>query len=186
LSQATTSSTTKFKLPSLKLENKSSESPPNNLLDYVKSQQPKDSSLTQIKFTIPNIFASKPKSNPMIDLKSALLSENEKKKLPKEEVKIVEKKDEFIPKFIECDLKSRNSVTENENVVICVSTLKDLIDDESLPIHQPSMMGKIIGKRFQKTVPYIRHAYEPLKDIDRFKFDVPSPDDQILAHLQKK
>lgn len=179
LSQANTSSTTKFKLPSLKLDStKSSESSmPNNISDFASLP------LNTPKFMIPNIFSTKP-----IDLKSALMSESEKKKLPREG-KFEKKDEDFIPKFVECDLKT-NCQTEHiddVNFVICPSTLRDLID-ETVPINPPTMMGKIIGKRYKKRVHYpIRHAYEPpLQDINRFRFNVPSPDDQILAHLQKK
>lgn len=176
-------------MPSLKIDHhhtKSSESPPSNLSEFARNSQEKQSSDTP-KFAIPNIFGVKPKANPIIDLKLALLSDSEKKELPKE-VKIEKKDEEFIPKFIECDLKTSNpaALGDNENVVICSSTLKDLIP-ETASIHQPSMMGKIIGKHYKKRVPYtIRHTYEPLKDINRFRFDVPSPDDQILVHLLKK
>lgn len=190
LSQASATSALKFKLPSLKLDNKTSESPPNNLLELaklqVKNYQEKDNLENPKKFAIPNIFSSKP-ANPIIDLKSALLSDVEKKELPKEPK--AQKSEVFIPKFIDCDIVMERSTVPSdiEDAVVCATTLRDLINDNNVSIHQPSMMGKIIGKKsIHKNVPYVQHSYEALKIINRFKFDVPSPDDQILAHLKKK
>lgn len=192
LSQASSSSM-KFNLPVLKLSNK--ESPSSNSLSefanlQLKNYQKKDAEVEQ-KFAIPNIFASKPSVNTCqiqtIDLKSALLSDREKKEIPKE-IKVTKKKsnEKFIPQFIDCEEVSSTKLSHNcENTVICSTTLHDLLREKS-PVNQPSIVGKIIGKRFHKKVPYIRHSYDSLQDINRFKFDVPSPDDQILAHLKKK
>lgn len=187
---SSSSSVLKFKLPSLKVESKSNDL--TNLFELaniqLKNYQQTTSTETS-KFSIPNIFSTKQlKVNPVIDLKSALLSDSEEKKLPKEpEFKCDKREENFIPKFIDCDLTSsfNNEMILSDNAVILTSTLKDLID-ESVLVNEPTMMGKIIGKRYRKRVPYIQHSYKPLKEIARFKFDSPSPDDQILAHLQRK
>jgi hypothetical protein len=191
------STTAKFSFPKLNLVGETSSlSNTSNLSEYanlqLKNYQQKDSN--DQKFVLPNIFSSKPSfspfQNPIIDLKSALLSENEKKEIPKEINKVPKEKskESFIPKFIDCDIASVSKASDNfdiDKTVISSTTLQDLLR-EKVAVNEPSMLGKIIGKRFNKKVPYIRHSYEMLKEINRFKFDIPSPDDQILAHLKKK
>lgn len=94
---------------------------------------------------IPKIFSS----NPRIDLKSALLSDVEKKELPKE-VKVPKHEEEFIPKFIDCDREPSSVKNDAEKVVICTNTLADLLN-EKLPVqHSMSMMGKILGNASKK------------------------------------
>ena len=187
LSQASSSSM-KFNLPALKLSNKESSS--SSLSEFanlqLKNHQKKE---VEQKFAIPNIFASKPLSTTQtIDLKSALLSDREKKELP-QEVKVDKEKsnEKFTPQFIDCDEVCTPKLSSNDcdDTVIWTTTLHDLLHQKS-HLNQPSIVGKIIGKRFHKKAPYIRHSYDSLKDINRFKFDVPSPDDQILAHLKRK
>lgn len=186
LSQASSSSM-KFNLPVLKLSNKEpSSSTSSSLSEFANLQL---NNHKKKEFAIPNIFASKPLSTTQtIDLKSALLSDREKKELPKE-VKVVKEKssEKFTPQFIDCDEVCSPKLSSNgcDNTVICTTTLHDLLREKS-HINQPSIVGKIIGKRFHRQAPYIRHSYEAIKAIKRFKFDVPSPDDQILAHLKRK
>lgn len=184
------SSTMKFNLPVLKLSNTDASSSLSEFANLQLKNYQKKSPVDQ-KFAIPNIFASKPLNTVQtqtIDLKSALLTDHEKKEMPKEEKAHKEKSNEkFIPQFIDCvEVFTPKLLSHNcENTVISTTTLHDLLREKTR-LNHPSMVGKIIGKRFQKKVPYIRHSYAALQDINRFKFDIPSPDDQILAHLKKK
>lgn len=194
------SSSMKFNLPVLKLNNKTSESAPNSLSEFAKLQLknlPSKNEESERKFSIPNIFAPTSSSSSLstktneiqvIDLKSALLSDNEKKILPKEEVGNKKNEEVFIPQFVDCDMISTPNlmrINQDDGVEIASITLNELLKQKS-SINEPSMVGKIIGKRFHKKIPNIHHSYYTLRDIPRFQFNVPSPDDQILAHLNKK
>jgi hypothetical protein len=155
---------------------------------------------TKSVFSIPNIFPSKndfSKENlqlsneqprVFIDLKSALVSETEQKKISLVTKK--EKKPEvenFIPKFIDCDIRTESA----KELIIdeCCErfTLKELTSRfKNCSFKKFSVVGRIIKRKFTRKAPMIQHGYETKHQINRFSFNTPSPDDKILAHLNKK
>lgn len=200
----TASSGSGFVLPKLgNLPTSSAVSP--SLSDFANSQlKPDDSTNKKNQFTIPKLFPSKDvlvpvedmqklqlKSQPqpiLIDLKSALVSETEQKKIsqvPKKEVK--KDIENFIPQFVDCDFMMDVSVKEFIFDERCERpTLTELRKRyKKLMFKEFSIVGKIIRQKFKKKIPKIRHGYEPKHIIERFTFDTPSPDDKILAHLSK-
>lgn len=193
-----------FVLPKL-VNLTSSSSGSSNLTDFAKSQliTCSQSDEKKTKFTIPKLLPSKAESNPfeqmknlhiedepqkiIIDLQSALVFGTERTKIslmPKKEVQ-----ENFIPKFIDCDYKmdttSTKELTFDDNCELI--TLKKLRSRyKNCSLKRFSMMGKVIGRKFKMKVPKIHHGYEPKYIIEPFQFDTLSPDDKILAHLNKK
>lgn len=165
-----------------------------SLADYANAQL---NGLNQAEgklFTIPKLFPSSNISVPVktepekmpIDLKSALVPETEQKKITRVP-KVKPTAEAFIPQFIDCDIGME------------VTPYSLLLDDnfERFTLHQMraqtsdfsftkfSVVGKIIRCRFKKKRPKIIHGYEHKHKIKTFAFDTPSPDDKILAHLNK-
>lgn len=141
-------------------------------------------------FIIPNIFPSK-SSDPVpmnIDLKTALFSPTEQKKIvkkqpvprPKPEV------EDFVPKFVDCE---RTTTTATSNFLLedsCeLSTLREFKSRSKFQPRKFSIVGRIITTKFKVARPKIHHGYQVNPTIQRFSFDSPSPDDKILAHLNK-
>lgn len=150
-------------------------------------------------FTIPKLFPSQqmpspygePKTEPgkiLIDLKSALVTDVEQKKIarvPKPEVK--PDVEVFVPQFIECDntmnTRTRDITLEDRCERLTLKEVKSHFKGHSF--QKLSTFGRILGRKFKKAVPPIRHGYSSKHNIDRFTFNTPSPDDKILAHLNK-
>ena len=140
-------------------------------------------------FVIPKIFpATEAKSsNVFIDLKSALVPESEKKEFfalfPKKNIQIIEN---FIPKFISSDIRAE-SVRKIQLIEDCEQILlKELpLRYKNCPQKKFSPVGRIIKQKFRTKTLTIRHGYEFKHKIIRFTFDTPSPDDKILAYLNK-
>lgn len=201
---------TSFKLPSLGLNKSDSKgfvlpklgiTPViSNLADFAKNQI--DSSEKKNQFMIPKLFSSKTDSVPVdgikslqissdspqkivIDLKSALIPEADKKKVPK----VIKKEnvENFIPQFIDCDFPMNPEEGDLKVDDNCTRvTLKELsFLYKNCSFKRFSMVGKMIGRKFQKKIPKIHHGYEPKNFIESFTFGTPSPDDKILAHLNK-
>lgn len=159
----------------------------------LKNQTPTESNAP--RFSIPNLFLST-QTNPMktepgkvlIDLKSALVSETDQKKIskvPKKEAK--SDVENFIPKFIDCEImtetRSKGMRIYEQCERITLSQLKPRYKNYSLK--RFSEVGKVIRCRFKKRMPRILHGYDQNNNINRFTFDTPSPDDKIMAHLNK-
>lgn len=198
-----------FKLPSLGMANKSlplkttvktdssslSDFAGSQLQSYLSSkseQQPKNST-----FSIPKLFPNsrateqvvsiKTDERMVIDLKSALVSDSERKNLSeRNEQKKEPQVEHFIPQFVDCenvshDISVKATVVDEQ----CDSTtLGDLRNKFSfVRLAKFSIVGKIIRKRFRTKA--VRLEYKTLYADKRFKFDHLSPDDQILRHLKK-
>jgi hypothetical protein len=200
-------STSKFKLPVFgqsALSNNTSQNAPkpaSSLSEFANSQLKSylsSNSSDQKKssnFSIPNIFANKPKVTELvqkndsekivIDLKAALVTDQERKKLPiisdQKKVQV----EDFVPQFIDC-----------ENTVLNVSKPLDLDDYcerimlsdlkskfNTIPSAKFSIIGKIIRKKYRKRIPRLEYQTRHIEK--RFKFDTLSPDEQILKHLKK-
>lgn len=157
-----------------------------------------DTANKKTKFCIPNLFPKehstasvkdKENENTMIDLKMALVSENERKLLPKKAFpKPIE---EFSPQFIDCEILMDVSIHPKSvdfDERCDRHTLNDLKKEfKSMQTNTLSILGKIIHKKYRKKNLKIPHSFKHgLIAIERFKFDIPSPDDKILAHLEKK
>lgn len=141
-------------------------------------------------FVIPNIFSPKP-SEPdpkPIDLMATLYSPTEQKKIVKKQpvAKPKPEAENFVPKFIDCD---RTTTTASANLSLedtCeLSTLREFKSRSKLRRCKFSIVGRIIATKFKVTRPKIHHSDPGNPDIKRFLFDTPSPDDKILAHLNK-
>lgn len=198
-----------FKLPSLGMANKSlplkttvktdssslSDFAGSQLQSYLSSksdQQPKNST-----FSIPKLFPNsrateqvvsiKTDERMVIDLKSALVSDSERKNLSeRNEQKKEPQVEHFIPQFVDCENVSHDiSVKATVFDEQCDSTtLGDLRNKFSfVRLAKFSIVGKIIRKRFRTKA--VRLEYKTLYADKRFKFDHLSPDDQILRHLKK-
>ena len=160
-----------------------------DLLDFAKIQLKNLSLDNSSSFMIPKIFPSteSKSSNIFIDLKSALVPESEKKKLfalpPKKESQIIEN---FIPKFVSSDIRSE-SRSKIKLVEYCEQiTLNELpLRFKNCSQKKFSPVGRIIKRKFRTKSSTIRHGYEFKHNIIRFTFDTPSPDDKILAYLNK-
>lgn len=160
-----------------------------DLLDFAKIQLKNLSLDSSSSFMIPKIFPTTEvkSSNNFIDLKSALVPESEKKELfafnPKKNIQIIEN---FIPKFISSDIRA-----ENERKIQLIEdceqiTLKELpLKYENCSHKKFSPVGRVIKRKFRTKTLSIRHRYEFKHNIIRFTFDSPSPDDKILAYLNK-
>lgn len=124
----------------------------------------------------------------MIDLKEALLPVSEQQPLPMMSERETKPDVEyFVPQFVDCD-HIMDTATKDPLQDVCYEqiSLKDLKKRyKKYPLKKFSIIGMIISKKFRKKVPKIVHAYETNPAIVRFKFDTPSPDDQILQHLNK-
>jgi hypothetical protein len=148
---------------------------------------PKLGNLPSSQFSLPKLFPTKlesPEAKP-IDLTSALVPETEQKKIPK--VSKVPKEENFIPQFVDCDLKMEVDVQELLMDTQCKQTslneLKKKFKD--FKAKKFSAIGKILKQKFDKKKLKICHSYEQKNKIERFAFDTPSPDEKILAHLNK-
>lgn len=168
-----------------------------SLSDFAKTQN--NTLGSKNSFTIPNLFSSQQKStsisqqkteieNNRIDLMSALVSDTEQKKsarVLKTEVKPIA--EVFVPQFIDCDNTSQVRSRDLTLDVQCERlTLKQIkLQFKGHSIQSLSIIGKILSRKFKKKVPQIRHGYDAKHSINRFKFNTPSPDDKILAHLNR-
>lgn len=146
-------------------------------------------------FAIPKLFPSanrdEPKTEPekiLIDLKFALVTDKEQKKnarVPKTEVK--QTAEVFIPQFIDCDMtmsaRTKDLTLEDSCERLTLNEARLRFKGHSLG--KLSIVGKIIGRRLKAKVPQVRHGYKPKHNINRFTFNTLSPDDKILAHLNK-
>lgn len=173
-----------------------------SLADYANAQLKNYENLKQPdhvetkKFAVPKLFPSKTASmtvdsnqiKNLVDLKSALVPLSEQMKSLK-----LCKRDEtatfenFIPKFVDCDVivdpKSRE-VHFDEN---CHPyTREELMSQFKVLDHKRfTSVGKVIKRRFHRKKPKIIHRFKHKHEVDRFTFDTPSPDDIILSHLNK-
>lgn len=126
--------------------------------------------------------------NTLIDLKSALVPQTEQKKIslvPRKEVK--HDSENFTPQFIDCDTATNRTTKILAMDEHCERhTLKELTAlYKKVSFKKFSSVGKVIRRKFVKRVPKITHGYESNIAINRFAFNTPSPDDKILAHLNK-
>lgn len=179
-----------------------SSSSSTSLSDFAKAQLnsyvPSDGSRKSV-FAIPKLFPSEPKVNSsvelkteptkvLIDLKCALVSEMEQKTIasvPKAKVK--ENVEVFIPQFIDCDNTFDSGSKDFVLDDLCERvTLKELKSRyRNLSFKKFSSVGKIIRYKFKKSVTPVQHVQQPKHLIQPFAFDTLSPDDKILAHLNK-
>ncbi|KAG5680130.1 hypothetical protein PVAND_009655 [Polypedilum vanderplanki] len=148
-------------------------------------------------FSIPKLLFNKKENAQIsenkktaIDLTSALIPEKERIELSKviQQQSQVEVVDNFIPQFIDCEDTVNVSNSKPIDFGECCEriTLRELRQNcKEAHLANFSMIGKILRKKYRKKIPYIQHAYAK-HTINQFKFDTPSPDDQILAHLSKK
>jgi hypothetical protein len=163
-----------------------------NLAEFAKSKQS-----NAPFFTIPKLFPTvhpnpmeiTSKSEPekiLIDLKSALVSVEQKEvsKVLRTEAKA--SVEVFIPQFIDCDIiqaKSKGFRTLEQCERVTLSQLRSRFKNYSLK--SLSNVGRVIRCRCKRKTPKILHGYNHKHDIVKFTFETPSPDDKILAHLNK-
>lgn len=192
-----------FVLPKLEnlpsLGTSPSNTAPASLSDFAKTQLNESS---KNPFKIPKIFPSKDElpmdamknlqltnepQKVFIDLKSALVPVTEQKQIsqvPKKEAK--PEVENFTPKFIDCDVRMESAKDIRIDECCERVTLKELTSRfKNCSFKKFSVVGRIIKKKFTKTAPKIQHGYELKHQINRFAFNTPSPDDKILAHLNK-
>lgn len=209
------STSSQFKLPTLGLSNSPSSGgafilpklrelsiSSSSLSGFAKSQlssfMPEDSRNKNSPFAIPKLFPSEPKvisnvelrtepEKVLIDLKCALVLETEQKIVSVPKVSVKKNVEIFIPQFIDCDNTSDNVTKDLMLDNLCERvTLKQLKSRyRHLSFKKLSMVGKIIKYKFKKNFTPIRYVEKPKHVIQRFAFDTPSPDDKILAHLNK-
>lgn len=187
------------KLGNLSLDSTGSQNSYSSLADFAKVQLSNwDKSGSQkALFAIPKVIPSEPKvinfnTEPetiLIDLKSALVPEIEKRKIscaPKPP-KVKENVEIFTPQFIDCDntsgFRTKDFILDELSERITLKELKTRYKNCSLK--KFSTVGKIIRLKFKKSFKPIRHVDRHKHSIKRFDFDTPSPDDKILAHLNK-
>lgn len=165
-------------------ESNSEMSEINNSKDLAKVQLG-DGDKRPIKtFTIPNIFNKVDEFK--IDLKSAL----ETAKVDSIEPKNVDvKKDDsiFIPQFVDCE--NREPILElsqdDKRQLIKFSQLRNRL--KTVNCSRFSSVGRVIKKKFLVKRPsHVIHKFVPKNVLKAFNFEVPSPDDIILSHLNKK
>ena len=121
-----------------------------------------------------------------IDLKAALVTDQERNKLPiindQKKVQV----EDFVPQFIDCEntvlnISAKSIEYDDHCERILLSDLKNRFN--KIPSAKFSMIGKIIRKKYRKRIPRLEY---PTRHIEkRFKFDTLSPDDKILKHLNK-
>ena len=126
----------------------------------------------------------------VIDLESTLLSTMEQKKISPI-ANVIKEIEVFTPKFIDCEnMKNINDISINELKLddFCEQLLLSGLTLRFKEVHMKkfSTIGRIIGRKFKKSMPYMKHGFEPKKVVQRFSFATPSPDDLILKHLNKK
>lgn len=191
-------STSKFKLPVLGPSALNNSKPTSSLSEFANSQLKNylSSSSSDQMFSIPNIFANKPKvletkvqkndnEKVVIDLKTALVTDQERKILPiiNEQKKV--QVEEFVPQFIDCENTVQNFTNPLDFDDYCerimLSDLKNKFN--SIPSVKFSIIGKIIKKKYHKRIPRLEYQTRHIEK--RFKFDTLSPDDQIMKHLKK-
>lgn len=198
LEKSSVPSTSKFKLPVLGQSALNNSKPANNLSEFANSQLKNylNSSSSDQKFSIPNIFANKPKvletkvqkndnEKVVIDLKAALVTDQERKKLPiiNEQKKV--QIEDFVPQFIDCENTVQNISKPLDIDDYCerimLSDLKNKFN--TIPSVRFSIIGKIIKKKYHKRTPHLEYQTRHIEK--RFKFDTLSPDDQIMKHIKK-
>lgn len=172
------------------------------LADFAKTQLQTDSSsvASNSQFTIPKLFASQPKTTSMeiektdsgkvvIDLKSALVSEMEQEKVRLVKTKVSREKsvEDFIPKFVDCDMLVIDGARDLTVTDCCeLENLKQIrLRYKGFSLGKFSSVGKIITRKFRKKIPLVRHGYELNPNIVGFTFNTPSPDDKIIQRLKK-
>lgn len=199
-------SSSKFVLPNLNKNYSNptiiSESKPESLSEFanlqLKNYLSSDPRVQHNKpmFSIPKLFASNKRKDDgvnqeceriVIDLNVALVPEEDRKSLSKKFVNREMEIEHFIPQFIDCENTIEVSSPKNlsfdlccERILLC--ELKQKFSD--VPSTKFSIIGRIIKKKYHKKVPLILHSF-PKHTITRFAFDTPSPDDLILAHLNR-
>lgn len=161
---------------------------------FANKMQPSNVTLNQmrdLKITdVDSMIDCKKSPKFVIDLESTLLSSNEQKKISPI-TNVMKQIEMFTPKFIDCEnMKDINDISMNELKIndFCDQLLLSGLTLRFKEIHMKkfSTIGRIIGRKFKKTMPYIKHSFEPKKVVQRFSFATPSPDDLILKHLNKK
>lgn len=165
-----------------------------SLADYANTQLKGLNQAEGKLFIIPKLSPSSNISMPaktepekmLIDLKSALVSETELQKISRVP-KVKPVVEAFIPQFIDCDIGTEvtfHNLLLNDNFERF--TLHQMrAQTSAFSFTKFSVVGKIIRCRFKKKRPKIIHGYERKHKIKAFAFDTPSPDDKILAHLNK-
>lgn len=123
-----------------------------------------------------------------IDLKTALFSPNDQKKIVKKQPVTQHKPEveDFVPKFVDCDRTTNTSSSSFfPDDSFELTTLRDFKSRSKFESRKFSVVGRIIATKFKMVRPKIHHGYQVNPAIQRFLFDSPSPDDKILAHLNK-
>lgn len=213
MEQSCVPSTTKFSIPSFTIK---SDLVSGGFVIPKLGSSDKSKDGSKNPFSIPKLFADKNQSNNVplnqmrnlkiidvkpspdneplpkfvIDLKSTLLSSTEQKKISPA-ANVIKKIEVFTPKFIDCEnMKNINDISMKELKLddFCEQLLLSGLTLRFKEIHMKkfSTIGRIIGRKFKKSMPYIKHGFEPKKVVQRFSFATPSPDDLILKHLNKK
>ena len=190
-----------FVLPTLGNLSTGPSSSPSNLTDLAKSQLSScaadDSENKKSFFMIPKLFSSESNMNVekktepekiLIDLKSALVPELEQENIVLvSKVKAKEKVEVFIPQFVDCDNifggGGKDLIIDDLCERVTLNELK--LRYKNLSFKKFSMVGKIIRYKFRKNLKPVQHVERHKHVIQRFAFDTPSPDDKILAHLNK-
>lgn len=123
----------------------------------------------------------------VIDLKLALVSEAEKKKISSIPLKPEVKHEVFIPKFVGCNdamnLTVQKLKLEDDCERLTLKQLKSRFQKCSLKRFSP--VGAILRLKYKQKLSKIRHGYEHRHIIKPFSFDTLSPDDKILVHLNR-
>lgn len=174
----------------LSLQSDSNASSVDNLKDFAKLQLGDDTKKGK-PLNIPNIFNKKPLEVELettefkIDLKSALETTKVRPKEPKKPSKkepII-----FIPQFVDCENFAPTFALseEDESKLLSLVQLRDRL--KFVNVSKFSSVGRVIKKKVILKRPCnVKHTFVPKNVLKAFNFEVLSPDDLILRHLNKK
>jgi hypothetical protein len=152
--------------------------------------------LTPLELSLKKIQISEPKpplsagiasKNWIVDLTSALVSEDDVPIIRKSNLKTVQPVEPFIPRFIECDIEPISTrISVDCYCELDVSgILKENFQSKK---KQSSTFGKILCRQFGRRTrlrPYVKHEFVRINEIVPFGFCSLSPDDVALQHLRK-
>lgn len=151
-----TDKTLKFMIPKLNLSETSLKS------TYETSRGPKNKALDV--------------DNWHIDLTSALKNTSRNNKVVK-----MQNVEQFVPQFVDCEVHLEDEVYE------CVFDLSNILrKDLKLMMKKRSRFGKVLCRSYVCLYKAdVKHEYDVLNQISCFKFDVPSPDDNVQRFVRK-
>lgn len=116
-----------------------------------------------------------------IDLSKALRISNSAPEVLKKQTESVPEPDNFVIPFIDCDMEVPK---QKLDLHFCNMDISSAAFVDNLNVKKPSKLGRALCRKYKRPEPYIINSEKELyKNVERFHFDRPSPDDNIINNL---